>query len=337
MVFGLSIIIFSILLIKSFCVLAKNTNFMDKPNDRSLHTVPTIRGGGLVFISLSLCSLPFICYLTQSSLGEHFILMLSIVLIAAISLYDDLYTLPAKPRFVVQAVVAGLICLFMSPRELDFIFFSLTNLYFIGVFIFLATIWAINHFNFMDGLDGFCASQAVFLFASYALLFNFHHAWMYQDFCLVLVCSLIGFLIFNFPPSKLFMGDIGSATLGLITFSIALIAQHKYQIPLIYWFVLNSLFLFDSTITLVRRVINKEKWSSAHRKHAYQRLKQYGLDTRVILLGQLILNLSFLMGVLFLQNNIINLSSLLIFIFSTLIIIYCLTERFYPMFQLMKH
>ena len=73
------------------------------------------------------------------------------------------------------------------------------------------------------------------------------------------------------------MGDIGSATLGLITFSIALIAQQQCQIPILYWFMLNGLFLFDATSTLIRRMIKREKWFAPHRKHAYQRLRQSGI------------------------------------------------------------
>ena len=72
------------------------------------------------------------------------------------------------------------------------------------------------------------------------------------------------------------MGDIGSASLGLISFYIAIIAQQKYQVPIIFWFILNSLFLFDATITLLRRIIHQEKWLNAHRQHAYQRLKLCG-------------------------------------------------------------
>lgn len=193
-----------------------------------------------------------------------------------------------------QISVALLVALFMRPEVLDLGFFSITSPFIVVPFLFLSMLWSINHFNFMDGIDGFCTLQALFLFLSYALLFDLYKAPIYEAFCLVLIFSLLGFLLFNFPPAKLFMGDVGSATLGLIVFCIAIIAQEKYQIPLLYWFMLNALFLFDATVTLVRRILQKEKWLSPHKKHAYQRLKQLGVNTPVILLGQAIINGSFL-------------------------------------------
>lgn len=309
---------------------------MDKPNDRSLHAIPTLRGGGIVFIGLTLFCLPLLSYFTQSTFSGQYILLISIILLATINFFDDLYNLSAKLRLLVQCIVAGLIAFLMRPDLLDFVLFSLMNPYLISAVLFFVVIWAINHFNFMDGLDGFCASQAIFIFASYALLFSFYHAVIYQDFCLILMSSLIGFLIFNFPPAKLFMGDIGSATLGLISFCIALIAQQKYQIPILYWFILNGLFLFDATITLLRRIYNKEKWSAAHRKHAYQRLKQFGVDTRFILLGQILINGSFLIGVLLFHNNKLSLNILLLFLLGFMFIIYYLIEKLFPMYQSIK-
>ncbi|KTD72224.1 MraY family glycosyltransferase [Legionella tucsonensis] len=334
-ILSLFFVVLSAILTKIFCMLAQNTRLMDKPNDRSLHTIPIVRGGGLVFISLSLISLPFLCFFTESSFSEQYILLASTVLLASISFFDDLYTLSAKSRFLVQCIVAGLIA-FISPDMLDFGLFSLENQYLIIAFLFFAIIWAINHFNFMDGLDGFCASQAIFLFVSFALLFHFNSALIYQDFCFILIFSLTGFLLYNFPPAKLFMGDIGSATLGFLSFYVALIAQQKYQIPIIYWFMLNGLFLFDATITLLRRVFNKEKWFAPHRKHAYQRLKQLGVDTRIILLGQISMNSIFLILVLLLNMNKLNIYQALMTEFVFMLIIYYLIEKNFPMFEKIK-
>lgn len=306
---------------------------MDEPNNRSMHSRPTIRGGGVVFIGLALISLPILCYLTQTSLQAQWVLLLGIVMIAVVSFLDDLYHLPVKPRFLVQCSAALLIALFIQPAQLDFGIFSITAPVLIIPLIFVLVLWSINHFNFMDGLDGFCASQALFLFAAYALLFMLHGNLFYQGFCVILMVSLTGFLIFNFPPAKLFMGDIGSATLGFITFCIALIAQQKFQIPIVYWFMLNGLFLFDATCTLIRRIIKKEKWSMPHRKHAYQRLRQSGISVRMILLGQLILNVSFLILVLLFHKNIIYSLSIILFQICLMSVIYYLIEKIFPMFQ----
>ncbi len=332
---SLFFVILSATLTKVFCVFAKNTSLMDKPNERSLHSTPTIRGGGIVFISLPLIVLPFICYFTKTPFSEHYIFVISIIFLATVSFLDDLYHLTVKPRFLIQSLVALLVALFMKPDKLDFVLFTITNQYLIVPFLFFGVLWAINHFNFMDGLDGFCASQALFLFTAYALLFGLQNAVMYQELCFIYIFSLVGFLIYNFPPAKLFMGDIGSATLGLIIFCIALIAQQKYHIPILYWVMLNGLFLFDATITLLRRIINKEKWSIPHRKHAYQRLKQFGVDSRGILLGQLIINSVFLILVL-LSRTILNIGILLLLQLVFMFVLYYSIEKRFPMFQSIK-
>lgn len=325
--------ILSVILTRWFCILAQNTRLMDKPNARSMHLNPTVRGGGVIFIGLSVLATPIICYYTQTPFSDQVIFIVGIILLAAISFLDDLYQLSARSRFLVQCLVALLVSIFMRPEYLDFILFSIENQYLTSIFLFFAMIWAINHFNFMDGLDGFCATQAVFLLASYAFFFSTHPALVYQGFCLILIISLIGFLIFNFPPAKIFMGDVGSASLGFITFTIAVIGQQKYQIPILYWFLLNGLFLFDATLTLVRRIINKEKWFAAHRKHAYQRLKQFGVGSRMILLGQMVINVSFFFLILLFQKNNLNLTILLILQLGFMLFMYFLIEKRFPMFQ----
>lgn len=333
LILSLVFLTLSAVLTKVFCRLAQDTRLMDKPNGRSMHSKPTIRGGGLVFIGLALLSLPLLAYLTQTAFLNQWVLMLCIVLVASVSFLDDLYHLSVKPRFLVQAVAALLIALFIRPEQLNFGLFSISYPVLIIPFVFVLALWAINHFNFMDGLDGFCASQALFLFAAYAVLFALHGAAFYQGFCLVLSCSLIGFLIFNFPPAKLFMGDIGSATLGLITFCIALIGQQQYEIPILYWFMLNGLFLFDATCTLIRRIIKKEKWSTPHRKHAYQRLRQSGITVRMILLGQVLINSSFFLFVSLLNMRVFDSGLLILLQMGVIFLIYYLIEKIFPMFQ----
>lgn len=323
--------ILSLGLTKLFSVKVYGTLLMDKPNDRSMHSRPTVRGGGLIFIALGWCSIPLLCFLTATSIFDPaiFILTICIFVIAAVSFIDDMYHLSVKKRFLAQSATALLVALFFY-NDLDFGVTKVSNVLFIIPFIFFSVIWAINHFNFMDGLDGFCASQAIFILSAYAILFGLSNAWFYQGFCLVLVFSLLGFLIFNFPPARLFMGDVGSATLGFIIFFLALIAQNEYQISIVYWFMLNGLFLFDATFTLLRRVINKEKWSSPHKKHAYQRIRQSGISVSMILFGQLLINGSFLFLVLAVHFSHFY-WELLLFQIGFMFLIYCLIEKKSPM------
>lgn len=332
-ILGLLLLTTSILLTKVFCLLADNTRLMDKPNERSMHSRPTIRGGGLVFIGLPLMLLPLLCYFYNVSVSHFGVLILSTLVLAIVSFWDDLYQLSVKPRIIVQSLVALLIAVFMRPDNLDFGLFSLTTPLLTIPVLFITVLWAINHFNFMDGLDGICALQAAFIFSAYAVLFGLVSAFLYQDFCLILIGSLLGFLVYNFPPARLFMGDIGSATLGLLVFCIALLAQQQLHIPIIYWFMLNALFLFDATITLIRRFLKKEKWSAPHRKHAYQRLKQSGWSNRKILFFQFLSNTFFLLLVLMVDARPYLLMPALAVQMCYLSAIYCLIERKMPMFQ----
>ncbi|HAU2363474.1 glycosyltransferase family 4 protein [Legionella pneumophila serogroup 1] len=325
------LIFVSAILTKLFALFAQHTKLIDIPNERNLHSRPTVRGGGLVFIGLSLFCWFFICNSQFFLTLDQFIFSIAIIFIATISFIDDFYNLSVTIRFFFQCLIAFLIVIFILPSQLDFGLFLFENTYLIAFFLFFAVIWAINHFNFMDGLDGFCASQAIFLLAAYALFFNSAGSLIYQDFCLILISSLAGFLIFNFPPAKIFMGDVGSASLGLITFFIAIIAQKNYQIPILYWFILNSLFLFDSTVTLIRRIIKHEKWFSPHKKHAYQRLKQLGINSRFILLGQAIINGSLFLSVMFMHFQFFNLKNLIIIQLCYLSAIYFFIEKKYPM------
>lgn len=333
LILSIFFLILSIILTKIFCVLADETRLMDKPNNRSMHLKPTIRGGGLIFIGLTLLSLPLLCYLTNTVTSVTWVFALSIVIIASVSFVDDLFQLSVKPRFFLQCVVALLVALLIIPAELNLGLFTMNRPLFIVPFVFVTLLWAINHFNFMDGLDGFCASQALFLFAAYSVLFTLYDVPFYQSFCFVLISCLCGFLIFNFPPAKLFMGDIGSATLGLISFGLALIAQQQAQIPIFYWFMLNALFLFDASCTLIRRIIKKEKWSTPHRLHAYQRLRQSGFSVRVILLGQLIINSTFFILVLMLNMHFFEAKFIICLQISVIFLIYYLVEKIFPMYH----
>lgn len=329
--FSFVLIAISLLATKVYCIFAKNTKLMDKPNERSLHVIPTVRGGGLIFIGLFLVGLPIMGYVHQTCFKEQIALFASVLFLALISFCDDLYTLSAKPRFAVQCLISSLVSVVMRPESLNFVFFSLENQYVVMVFLFVTILWAINHFNFMDGLDGFCGTQALFLFFAYALLFGFSGGLFYKDLSIVLIVGLIGFLVFNFPPAQLFMGDVGSASLGFICFYFALIAQKQFDIPILYWFLLNALFVFDSTITLLRRVLNGEQWFAPHRKHAYQRLRQSGIHTRSILLGQSIINSLFLIVTLFIHLHKVSLALTTPFFFALLFLTYMMAERRFPM------
>lgn len=333
---SLCMVLLSASLIRLFCLVANNTRLLDKPNERTLHAKPTVRGAGVVFVGLWLLAIPLIALLTHTNLSHQLILIISVFTLGTVSFIDDLINLSVKLRLLIQCLVSLVITIYLSPLSLNFIHFTLSNQLLVFVFVFAGLIWAINHFNFMDGLDGFSAIQAIFLLSTYSLIFGNHNGVFYESVCLMLTANLLGFLIFNFPPAKVFMGDVGSATLGLTTFLMGLIAQKYYDVPILYWFMLNGLFLFDATITLIRRIINREVWYAPHKKHAYQRLKQLGVSSEIILLGQIAINTGIMGLVTCLHFYEKYMLSIVTVEFVGLSIVYFLIERVYPMASLKR-
>lgn len=282
MLLYLLLIFISYFLINQFRQVALRKQLIDIPNHRSSHVLPTPRGGGLIVVLVWMFSVLFLSLLHRISIQTALLFILPSVLLACISFIDDMVGLSAKIRIIAHTLVA-------------FMFILLTHGLFhnwvINLIALFMMVWSINLFNFMDGTDGFASIEALFVLLPYAF---FLHSVNAQDVSLMLgiVCAcIIGFLGLNFPPAKIFMGDVGSAFLGFLIMATLLYAQQHVGIPIILGFTLYSLFIYDATITLIRRILKKEKWTQAHRLHAYQRLHQSGWSHRKILSGVCGINL----------------------------------------------
>lgn len=222
---------------------------LDIPNDRSSHTRPTPRGGGLGFILAFTLTAAF----TQPNPLAVFLVLAPL---ACISFLDDRCHVPAKFRYLVQLLAAAL-------AIAQFGTFPLFALPFIAI----AFTAFINFYNFMDGLDGLVASTAALQLAFLAVTLN-------QPLWWLLVAALLGFLYWNWSPAKIFMGDVGSTVLGA---GIA-IALLNSPTPSHLWTALPITFplIGDATYTLIRRLLKSENIFQAHRTHLYQRLHQSG-------------------------------------------------------------
>jgi Fuc2NAc and GlcNAc transferase len=140
----------------------------------------------------------------------------------------------------------------------------------------LAGVWWINLFNFMDGIDGFAGTQAVFMLLGAAALSAWTNAdvisspvWMLM---LSVAAATVGFLLLNWPPAKIFMGDVGSTWLAFMVFALALLSVQAGWLSYASWLVLAAVFVTDATVTLLTRLLRGERWYEAHRIHAYQKL-----------------------------------------------------------------
>jgi len=205
------------------------------------------------------------------------------VLVAGISVLDDVFDLPPTVRLAVHLIAAGV--LVTGGLGLFSGWF--------GTFItILGIVWMLNLYNFMDGMDGFAGGMTVagfgFLGAAGWMAGNETYAW----YCWVVAAAALGFLWVNFPPARIFMGDVGSATLGLLAAAFSLWGIHDGLFPLWFPLLVFSPFVVDATVTLIRRILRKEKVWQAHRTHYYQRLVQAGWGHKKTVLAEYVLMLS---------------------------------------------
>jgi len=239
------------------------------PNERSSHTIPTPHGGGIGIAVTWFLGLIYFFTCKEIEPSLFYALMYG-SLLSFVSYFDDLYELSPKIRLFVQTLVSllGLYALGGLSR-IDFGFWMIENPLITNALAFFGIMWCINLYNFLDGIDGYAGSEAVFLGFTGWLLFG-------GDHFLVLLVSVAGFLVWNWHKAKIFMGDVGSTLLGYTIAIFALYYQNK-GVSIFIWLILFGLFWFDATLTLYRRYKNGERLSQAHRKHGYQRLVQSGL------------------------------------------------------------
>lgn len=258
---------------------AETLRLVQIPNHRSSHDYPTPNGGGLgIVVAGSLAGIALV--LLSGWMVGGLLLGLAAVL-AAVGLRDDMAHLPARVRFGVQVVVCagGLIALGELPAMAlsGGLEFQVTSWILFGLLL-LAGVWWIKLFNFMDGIDGIAGVQAVFMLlagaamAMWAELEAVHSpVWMWM---LYVAAATAGFLLLNWPPAKIFMGDVGSTWLAFMVFALALLSVHAGWLSYAAWLVLAAVFVTDATVTLLTRMLRGERWYEAHRSHAYQRLSR---------------------------------------------------------------
>jgi Fuc2NAc and GlcNAc transferase len=248
---------------------------MDIPNERSSHKTPTPRGGGIAFVATSLIG--FLLLLLNNALNKTdlFALCCAGLIVAIAGHLDDRQKISgATVRLVLHAISAIILIVGVdTPAQISF-FERTVNTGTIGSILgFLYLVWLLNLFNFMDGTDGIASSEAVFVCLAGAILNN--HVLSDINFssaAVIIAASTLGFLVFNWSPAKIFMGDVGSGFLGIVIGGLSLIAAKQDPELLWVWIILLAVFVSDATITLIRRLLRKQKPHVAHRSHAYQHL-----------------------------------------------------------------
>ena len=257
----------------------------DRPNERSLHVVPTPRLGGVAIVVWALAAGALLALRGDSDLR---LLVVAGLVVAGLGLIDDVRPLPASIRFVVQiAVSAAFVWLDGDVRALhlvvmDGVAFDLPAWLAASALViwFVATL---NIYNFMDGMDGLAGLQAVTASLGQGLLLASAGAPDLAAFSGVIGASSGGFLMHNFPPARIFLGDAGSTFLGFIFAGLAVVGMHR-GLSIAQMTLPLAPFLLDGTFTIFRRALRREAIWRAHRSHLYQRAVQTGLEHRAVLL-----------------------------------------------------
>lgn len=265
-------------------------SILDEPNQRSLHHSPVPRSGGVAILLGILFACIVVCLGTgpAAPVLSLALIVTASVLVAAISFLDDIYGISVTIRLIVQLAAAVLVVLaglYINILELaGGAFQPSTWLGIVLALIFI--IWMVNLYNFMDGMDGFAAGMGVSGFGTFALLGALAGHMGFAQVNAGVATACLGFLLFNFPPARIFMGDIGAASLGFLAAVMMLWANQQVIFPLWVGVLVFSPFIVDATWTLLRRVLKgKQPWD-AHREHFYQRLVQCGWGHRKVVLGE---------------------------------------------------
>ncbi|UPG96176.1 MraY family glycosyltransferase [Luteibacter aegosomatissinici] len=263
---------------------AHRKGMLDAPGQRRSHSVPTPRGGGIGIVIGALVGMPAALLLLPPSPGAGVVgaFTVGVIAIAAIGWLDDHGSLPIKPRLLIQLAATLLFCVAVSSHT--------ASLWW-AVPLLLAGVWCINLHNFMDGIDGIAAMQAMFFGGATALVAASAGAYGIGIAAAALDAAAAGFWWFNRSPARIFMGDVGSATVGFIVFALTAMLW-AWRTDLLWpELILSSAFVIDATLTLLVRILRGARWYTPHREHLYQWLVRRGESHTRVATGYLVWNL----------------------------------------------
>jgi Fuc2NAc and GlcNAc transferase len=275
---------------------AEQRAWLDHPNERSSHEVPTPRGGGLAIVMLVLGI--GLWFVTEAGLDRGLIYIVGGAIIALLGWRDDLHALSPRLRFIIQGIVAAVSIFGLGYFKVVTIpMFGELQLGVVGIVItFLWIIGLTNAYNFMDGIDGMAGGVALSAGLGWMwLASNMHNAFAFW-LALAIAASSLGFLGHNWTPAKIFMGDVGSTFLGYSFAVLPLLSSDQGGDALMLGTLLMWTFIMDAGVTFIGRLIKRENVFAAHRSHLYQRLVTSGYKHKTISLLYILLTL--LAGVL---------------------------------------
>jgi Fuc2NAc and GlcNAc transferase len=277
---------------------ALSRSLMDIPNTRSSHTIPTPRGGGLAVVFSFLLALPVLAEFGGLQWSVAWALLGAGAGIALLGFLDDHSHIAARWRLLGHFVAAAWLLFWLGGLPPVTLLSWTLNLGWAGhILAAVFLVWMLNLFNFMDGIDGVASIQAITTCLSGALLYWVLGEPSYTTVPMLLAAAVAGFLYWNFPPARIFMGDAGSGFLGIMLGGLTIQAAIVEPELLWAWLILMGVFVVDATFTLLRRLLRGDKVYEAHRSHAYQAASRRFGAHRPVSLGVLVINLLWLLPV----------------------------------------
>jgi UDP-N-acetylmuramyl pentapeptide phosphotransferase/UDP-N-acetylglucosamine-1-phosphate transferase len=264
---------------------ALRRNLLDIPNERSSHTRPIPRVGGLAIVVITLIGFIIIWILCPAwPWLALFVYVSGAILIAVVSWLDDVNSLPNRVRFAVHSLSAAMVIMGIGYwRKIYLPLLGTINLGWLGLAItFMWIVGLINAYNFMDGIDGIAGGQAVVAGLGWTILGWLDNQPLVVALGLLLAASSLGFLGHNWFPARIFMGDVGSAFLGYNFAVLTVVAAQRDPRFALAGVLLVWPFVFDSVFTFLRRLLHRENIFTAHCSHLFQRLVATGFSHKKV-------------------------------------------------------
>jgi UDP-N-acetylmuramyl pentapeptide phosphotransferase/UDP-N-acetylglucosamine-1-phosphate transferase len=281
-------------------LLLVRSNKMDIPNERSNHQTPVPRGGGIAVMLVILATILAAYFQHGEMVGEFKYIFFGAGLLALISWIDDIKGLPVLARLIPQFAIVTFLT-FNEFKEIE-VFHGLLPVWADQVAVIFIWVWFLNLYNFMDGIDGISAIEAITIFIGIFIATSlFKTPPQIAFFAAVVGGAMLGFLFLNWHPAKLFLGDVGSIPVGfLLGWLLLELSASGYTE---YAAIISGYYLADSGITLIRRLLKKKMFWQSHSEHFYQLAVRGGFTHKEVVTRIIITNLILLAIAALLPNN----------------------------------
>ena len=298
--------------------------FIDKPNNRSMHSNPVPTAGGIGMLATYILYITALHNIYDVNNNVIFFLFVSLLPIAIVCIIDDFKEINILVRLLAQFFSALLIIYYFQISD-DGNFRNYLNQEFFLIIILsiILSMWLMNLYNFMDGIDGYAVSECIFVSFSSALIIYLNNEDSILSLYLVgLGLSSIGILVRNWHPAKIFMGDTGSVSIGFFFSFFIFYSASESMISIYTWLILLSIFISDSTYTLFVRIVTKKNITQPHLTHAFHLLASNKNSQVFVTKRMIILNIFWVLPMAVLSNFYMNYNVVITFIAYVPMVVY---------------